>query len=111
MVTGGSAKECQRIKWDTVIWGKAVELSRFLVGKSVAVDFEEPQPILERFDSRELRERIASLTWDEAKKLGIGKSTLHYLRRNAASPRPFVVYKKIHSRLVLSADDRQRGSC
>lgn len=71
------------LKWDSVIQRKALELCRFFVGKSSMPDFKEPSPKLERFDTRELRERINSLTSNEAKKLGIGKSTLHYLRKNA----------------------------
>jgi hypothetical protein len=42
----------------------------------------EPSPKLDRLDDRELHERINSLTSHEAKKRGLGKSTLHYLRRN-----------------------------
>jgi len=37
---------------------------------------------------------------DEPKKLGIGKSTLHYLRKNARNPYPFKVYRKAHERLL-----------
>jgi CRISPR-associated protein Cas1 len=90
----------QRLKWDTVIEQKAVELSRLLKGNTSTVDFEEPSPSLERFDNRELRERINSLTSDEAKKLGMGKSTLHYLRRNARGERAFRVYGKVREKLL-----------
>jgi hypothetical protein len=64
-----------------------------------ALDFAEPSPNLERSDNRELRERINSLTLDETMKLGIGKSTLHYLRRNAGEERPFRLHAKTIEKL------------
>lgn len=91
---------CGRVlKWDTVIEQKALELSRFLTGKTSTVDFEEPSPNLERFDNRKLRERINSLTSVEAKRLGVRKSTLHYLRRNARRERPFKLHGKTMEKL------------
>ncbi len=87
------------LKWDTVIEQKATELSRFLSGRSRDIDFVEPAPILERSDSLEVRKMILALTQKQAGKLGIGKSTLHYLRQNAESPRPYKVYKPISSKL------------
>jgi len=89
----------QRMRWDSVIQQKVLELSRFFVGKSPMPDFEEPSPNLERFDSRELRERINSLTSDQAKRLGIGKSTLHYLRKNASHRGQFTIYKPVMTKL------------
>lgn len=75
----------QVLKWDTVIEDKTEELGRFLTGKSSKLDFLEPAPNLERRDSRELRAKILTLTASQARELGIGKSTLHYLRQRAKS--------------------------
>ena len=69
-------------KWDTVILNKTHELGQFLLGKSGSLDFIEPAPSLVRGDSRNVRERILKLTASEARRLGISKSTLHYLRTN-----------------------------
>jgi len=87
------------LKWDTVIEQKALELGRYLVGKSRFLNFSEPSPTLERSDSRELRGKILALAQSEAKRRGIGKSTLHYLRKNATNERSFTVYRKIRKRL------------
>lgn len=87
------------LKWDTVIEQKSMELGRALVSKTAAVDFGEPSPKLDRLDDRELRERINSLNSHEAEKLGLGKSTLHYLRRNARKEGSFRVYRKILEKL------------
>jgi len=87
------------LKWDTVIERKATELGRYLTGRSGKLNFSEPALTLGRTDSQELRERVLSLSQSEARRLGIGKSTVYYMRRNATSERPFRVHRKIRERL------------
>jgi CRISPR-associated protein Cas1 len=89
----------QRMKWDTVIEAKASELARFFINQYPPLSFTEPAPVLERSDNRELREKILSLTQSEAEMRGIGRSTLHYLRRNAREQSSFKVYNKTRSLL------------
>jgi CRISPR-associated protein Cas1 len=89
------------LKWDTVIEDKTNELGRFLTGRSPRLDFVEPAPSLERLDNRELRAKILALTASEAKQIGIGKSTLHYLRRNASSRDTFNAYARTVHRLKV----------
>jgi hypothetical protein len=43
----------------------------------------EAAPKLERQDTRELRNKILALTASKAKRRGIGKNTLHYLRKKS----------------------------
>ena len=86
-------------KWDTVILNKTQELARFLLDKSDHVDFVAPSPNLQRSDTQELRRRILALTQSEARELGIGKSTLHYLRKESRSEQPFRIYQKVKGRL------------
>jgi CRISPR-associated protein Cas1 len=92
------------LKWDTVIEQKTDELGRFLTGKSSTLDFVGPRPKLERQDSRELRAKILTLTQSEAKQLGIGKTTLHYLHKSARGPNAFRLYHKVCERLQAPAD-------
>jgi len=94
-----------RLQWDTVILRKSQELARFLVGRTNRFELTAPRPALDREDSRALRDKIRSLTSSEAKKLGIGKSTLHYLRINAKKNRPFKIYAKVRNKIepVLEA--------
>jgi len=87
-------------KWDTVIEQKTVELGRYLVGRTGELDFSGPSPALKRTDSEELRRRILDLSPAEAQKLGIGKSTLHYLRSNARGYSGFRVYCRVRERLA-----------
>jgi len=88
-------------RWDTIILNKTGELACFLLGKSEALDFVKPSPILERSDSLVLRRHILGLTQSEAKRLGISKSTLHYLRRHARQEKSFTVYEKTACKLAV----------
>jgi CRISPR-associated protein Cas1 len=98
------------LKWDTVIEQKALELSRFLTGKSLSIEFSEPSPTLARQDNQEVRERILSLSECEAKELGIGKSELHYLRRKASTGQSFRLYQKVIEKInrVKEKQESQR---
>jgi len=87
-------------KWDTVIEQKTVELGRCLVGRTVGLDFSEPSPNLHGMGDKELRRRILSLTQQEAWRLGIGKSTLHYLRKKEKNHGSVRLYSKVRRKLM-----------
>lgn len=91
------------LKWDTVIQQKTNELAKYLSGRSSTVDFSEPSPILERLDTRTVRETILTMTQAEAKQLGIGKSTLHYLRRNVRDRRSFRIYSNVKEKMAVES--------
>ncbi len=91
------------LKWDTIVEQKANELGRFVVGKSSGLSFEEPAPGLERRDNRDMRVKILALKSSEANSLGIGASTLHYLRKRAQGSRSFRIHNSIHSKLIASS--------
>ena len=82
------------MQWDTLIGLKVREFARYLIGKGNRFDLKSPAPVLERPDSKELRERILSLSTSEARRLGLGKSTLHYSRNKTKYERSFKVYEK-----------------
>jgi hypothetical protein len=85
----------RKLKWDTVIEQKTVELGHYLVGRSRKPDLLQPSPLLTRIDSHSLRERILVLSQSEARRLGIGKSTLHCLREKSRSGKSFKIYRKL----------------
>jgi hypothetical protein len=87
------------LRWDTVIERKVIELARYLVGRVGRLGFSEPSPTFRRTDNLEIRRRILSVSQSEARRLGIGRSTLHQLRKNAASERSFGIYRKVAKRL------------
>jgi CRISPR-associated protein Cas1 len=73
----------KRLSWDTVILRKGQELARYLSGKMAMLDLSTPKSVLERSETRVLREKILNLSITEAKTLGLCKSTVHYLRKRA----------------------------
>jgi CRISPR-associated protein Cas1 len=89
------------LKWDTVIQEKTNELARYLNGRTSRLDFSEPTPVLERTDNRAIREAILTLTGSEARKRGIGKSTLHYLHKRAIASRPLRIYKPVREKIAV----------
>jgi CRISPR-associated protein Cas1 len=90
-------------KWATVIEHKAIELSRFLVGKSSSLDFTKPSPKLGRYVDPELRRKILFLSQSEASEVGIGRSTLHYLKKRAREGSCFRGYRRTLLRLNPAA--------
>jgi hypothetical protein len=74
--------------------------ARYLAGRTIGLNLVEPSPILERRDNRAIREAILRLTDSEARTRGIGKSTLHYLRKKARANQAFQVYRKVESKLT-----------
>jgi len=90
----GVRYEGRRLKWDTVIERKTLELGRFLVGRSKRLDFSNPCPRLARTDDREFRTRILNLTQQEVGGLE-WESTRHYLRRRARKRQSTKTYRHI----------------
>jgi len=89
----------KRLPWDTVILRKCQELARYLLDKTARFDLKTPKPVLERSDTRALRQKILSLSSSDARTLRLGKSTVHYLRKRAKEERPFKVYTPVLARL------------
>jgi CRISPR-associated protein Cas1 len=87
------------MKWDTVIEQKTVELAHYLAGRIGRPDFSEPSPNLRRLDDKYLRTQILGLSQSEARRLGIGRSTLHYLRKNARANRSLRLYQNVREKL------------
>jgi CRISPR-associated protein Cas1 len=95
----GARYKGRGLKWDTVIEQKTVELGRYLAGRTRQLNFSDPSPNLTRTDDRELRRRILSLSQPDARRLGIGRSTFHYLRKNAKSTDSLRTYQKVRDKL------------
>jgi CRISPR-associated protein Cas1 len=100
------------LKWDTVIELKASELGSYLIGRIGRLDLSEPSPDLDRTDEQKLRRQILGISQQDAQKLGIGKSTLHYLREKARCKASFRVRSKVRRRLTspVVAKEMERES-
>lgn len=88
------------LKWDTIIEEKTAELGRYLIDRSMSLDFADPSLVLERTDDQVVREVILRMTQQDARRRGIGKSTFHHLRKNVKRA-CFRVYGKTRQRLEL----------
>jgi hypothetical protein len=88
------------LKWDTVIEQKATELGRCLSRRSGRFDFSEPSPSLRVVDDKSIRREILALSQSRAKKLGIAKSTLHYLRCRSKTRDRLRAYTKTRRKLL-----------
>ena len=86
-------------EWGYIITEKAYELGQFIIGKRKSLDFSEPEPILERHDSDDMRKKILDMSYTEWERMGFSKGTLHYLKKNAGKERPFMVYGKVRDKL------------
>jgi len=87
-------------RWSYIILLKTREFAQHLLGKTKNIDFIKPNVQMSRIDNFELRQKILSLTNPRAKKLGIGKSELWYLKQKVMSQRQFKIYKNIKERLI-----------
>ncbi len=89
----------RRLPWDTLILRKCQELARYLLGNTAELDLLTPKPVLDRSDTRVLREKILSLSGSDARTLQLGKSTIHYLKKRAREKKPFKLYAPVLARL------------
>ena len=53
-----------------------------------------------RLDNIELRNKILNISYSERKKIGYSKGSLHYLKKNAKSNKPFKIYGKMRDKLI-----------
>jgi hypothetical protein len=108
-VNSGVRYKGRALKWDTVIEQKTVELGRYLLGRTGGLGFSEPSPNLRVGNDKYLRRRILALSQSEARRIGIRKSTLHYLHRNSTLRGPLRVYDKIRRTLDMAHENRAFG--
>jgi len=87
------------LKWDTVIEQKTIEMGRFIASRSARLDFSDPSPKLMSNDQG-LRMKVVRMTSSEARRVGIGKSTLHYLKKRAKDDTPFRIYEPILAKVA-----------
>jgi CRISPR-associated protein Cas1 len=87
-------------EWANIIVEMAHNLSQYLTGKTKTLDFSNPSPQLTRDDSSAIRQQIKKISYSTWEKNGYSKGTLHYLKKNANSDRPFKIYNKGMQKLL-----------
>ncbi|HDQ07304.1 MAG TPA: CRISPR-associated endonuclease Cas1 [Methanoculleus sp.] len=89
-------KECM---WSYVMLLKTRELAQYLTGKKRTLDFKSPEFSMDRQDSDEMRNKILDLSYKDWKDMGFSKGTLHYLKQNAKSGKPFTMNSHVRERI------------
>jgi CRISPR-associated protein Cas1 len=86
--------------YQNILYENVRVLANYIIGKSGKLQFNIPQLNIKREDSIELRDRIASLTAEDRKRLGINKSTLWYMQKKIKEGKTIKVYSKVMSKLA-----------
>ncbi|SDW67412.1 CRISP-associated protein Cas1 [Methanohalophilus halophilus] len=73
----------------------------YLTGRRKNLEFVKPVYKFERDDSEELRQKILDMSYSEWKKMGFSKGTLHYMKQNAKSGKPFSLNAHVRERLEM----------
>ncbi|MCS3924443.1 CRISPR-associated protein Cas1 [Methanosalsum natronophilum] len=87
--------------WSYIIFLKARELTHYLTGKKDNIDFNKPLYKIERADSDALRQKIIDLSYSEWKEMGFSKGTLHYMKQNVKSGKPFKLNTHVKERFEM----------
>jgi CRISP-associated protein Cas1 len=66
--------------WEFILLVKAKDLAHYLVGKTKELNFVSTEFEVKRVDTQEIRQKILSIPYDDWKKLGLSKGTLHYMK-------------------------------
>jgi CRISPR-associated protein Cas1 len=88
--------------WGSVPLVKARELSHQLVGKRKTIEISKPVYVGKRDDTDLLRKKIIDMPYTEWKKMGFSKGTLHYMKQNVMSDKPFTLNARVRERLEMS---------
>jgi len=89
----------KEMAWNYLIVLKTRELAYYLIGKNKSLNFSSPEYCINRQDSEDTRKKILNISYAEWKKQGFSKGTLHYMKKNACSGRPFSLNKHVRERL------------
>jgi CRISPR-associated protein Cas1 len=89
----------QEWSWRYIIQEKTTHLAQYLLGKREQLDFIEPHKAIQRQDTDNQRQQILNISYAEWKKLGFSKGTLHYLKKNAESDKPFTMNAHVRERI------------
>lgn len=85
--------------WSYIIFLKVRELAHYLTSKKEKLDFVKPEYEIERIDSYEIRQKILNISYVDWKKLEFSKGTLHYMKQNAKSDKPFTLNSHVLKRV------------
>jgi CRISPR-associated protein Cas1 len=87
--------------YQNILYENVRILANYIIGKSGKLQFNIPQLNIKREDRIELRDRIASLTAEDRKRLGLNKSTLWYMQKKIKEGKKIKVYGKVMGKMAM----------
>lgn len=91
----------QSVMWSYALLLKTRELAQYLIEKRKTLDFSKPVYAVARQDSEEIRQKILSISYSDWKNMGFSKGTLHYMKKNAETDKPFTLNAHVRERLEM----------
>ena len=70
-----------------------------MLGKKKSIAFTDPTPVIVRDDTEELRQKVMGIGYNQWKKMGYSKGTLHQLKAKARKDAPFRIYGVVEEKL------------
>lgn len=85
--------------YSNILYDNITKLAHFISEKNKNLEFVVPEMVFARNDLLTLQQKILNMTPSERKRLGINKSTLHYMKKNLKSRKNIKIYGKVLNKL------------
>jgi CRISPR-associated protein Cas1 len=86
--------------YQNILYENVRTLANYIIGKLSRLQFNIPEFEIKRDDHIELRDKVASLTPQDRKRLNINKSTLWYMQKHIREGKKIKIYKSVKDKLV-----------
>jgi CRISP-associated protein Cas1 len=97
--------------FETIVLESARRLARHLTEPTAKFDLRYPFLADDTgFVGTDLKDRVASMTYSEARDLGISKAGLFYMKRRAGEGKPLRLYRKVGSRIASALPEGRSNS-
>ncbi|MGA7923300.1 MAG: hypothetical protein WCA77_04920, partial [Thermoplasmata archaeon] len=95
----------QRRTFDAILFETARKIARNLLGQSKRLDLNFPFGAFDGALDADVAETVSALTHADARRLGISKAGLFYMKRRAAEGKPLRLYGKVARKVpIVSAE-------
>jgi CRISPR-associated protein Cas1 len=96
----------QRRTFDAILFESARKLARHLLGQSKRLSLDFPFGAFDGALDAQAAEMVSALTYADARRLGISKAGLFYMKRRAAEGKPLRLYGKVARKLATIDSQR-----
>jgi CRISPR-associated protein Cas1 len=85
--------------YETIYQDNIQQLANYLIGKNKELSFEIPGINYGRNDDVEIRDKIMKMTFADARKMGLNKSTLWHIQKNIMEGKKIELYEKVKAKI------------